>query len=383
MLGGLNLLVGLYSLWGSLRYRAYVRKKTDSAAAARRPSVSLIIPCCGREDGLEENLLALARQDYPHLRLVFVVETFSDPAVPVIERVRENAPCPAIQVEAGPARGRGQKVQNLLAALSEVGESEVLAFADSDGRPDPGWLGRLTAGLEPPGVGVASGYRFYLPEGSFASLLRSVWNAGVLTLLGEHDRNFAWGGSMAIRREVFEKAAVKEAWQGALSDDFALTHAVRRAGLRVAFVSSCLVGSEGKAGLAEVMDWCARQMAITRVYWPNLWRVAGASQILYWSFLLLGGVAAGRGDFVSLALVSALLTLSFASGGLRSSAVGELEPRFRERLRPFLWAYALFTPLASLLSVYGFVRSALSRRIEWRGKLYEMRSPTETVVLAP
>ena len=41
------------------------------------------------------------------------------------------------------------------------------------------------------------------------------------------------GCAMLVRREVFEEARVKDAWRGALSDDYALTHAVRRAGLRV------------------------------------------------------------------------------------------------------------------------------------------------------
>jgi hypothetical protein len=38
-------------------------------------------------------------------------------------------------------------------------------------------------------------------------------------------------------------------------------------------------------------------------------------------------------------------------------------------------------PLAGLATFYGVTRALLSRRIEWRGTLYEMRSPNETVVL--
>ena len=157
-------------------------------------SVTLFVPCCGVEEGLAANLKALEQQDYPNLRLVFVVEHADDAAIPIIKGLLSGE-----LVIAGAAEGRGQKVHNLLAAIDRVPPSDVWAFADSDGRPDPGWLRRLVSELDRPGVGVASTYRFYVPEPlSFLTLLRSVWNASVLSLLGNHDRNFAWGGGMAI-----------------------------------------------------------------------------------------------------------------------------------------------------------------------------------------
>jgi hypothetical protein len=384
-LGAINLAIALYSLWASFRYRDYARRSSAPAATSYRPSVALLVPCRGAEEGLEANLAALASQDYPQLKLVFIVESHSDPALPIIERVRLQSSRPSELVVAGPARACGQKVHNLLSGLSHTGDAEVLAFADSDGRPDSRWLARLVAPLEvsrPGAIGVATGYRFYIPEPvSFATLLRAAWNASVLTLLGEHDHNFAWGGSMAIRRAVFEEAGVARAWQGALSDDYALTHAVRRAGYRVEFVPGCLVGSEGKAGFGEVAAWSFRQLAITRVYWPPLWLLAGGSQILYAGFLVAGGLAAAAADRLATVLLGVLLGAGFSAAGLRARAVEEIVPTGRDRLRAHRGALTLIAPLAGLLTVYAFVRSALTRRIEWRGKLYEMRSPTETLVL--
>ncbi len=393
-LGAINLAVALYSLWGSLRYARYARRATPGREGPYGPRVALIVPCCGAEEGLEANLAALAAQDYPELRLLFIVEDRNDPAVPVIERVRAQVSRSSVLIIAGSARTRGQKVHNLLAGVRQARGEEVLAFADSDGRPDRLWLARLVAVLNPsrpsrpsgpsrPGrIGVVTGYRFYLPEpASFASLLRSVWNAGVLTLLGDHDHNFAWGGSMALRRATFEEAGVAGAWQGALSDDYALTHAVRRAGYRIEFVPGCLVGSRGKTDLGELAAWCSRQMAITRVYWPNLWLLAGGTQVLYTSFLLAASLVAAAGSGWAAALVAVLLGLTILTGALRARAVQALAPQWKEAIHPHSWAYALLSPLAAVLTVYGFTRSALSTRIEWRGKRYQMRSPTETVVL--
>jgi cellulose synthase/poly-beta-1,6-N-acetylglucosamine synthase-like glycosyltransferase len=377
-----SLVAALQSLRGSAQYLGYARRAREGRAEvpdAGLPGVTLVVPCCGEEEGLEENLEAVLGQRYPGLAVRFVVEGEEDAALPVIERVRARHPGRSAVVLAGRGHGHGQKVHNLLAALEAGPMDEVIAFADSDGRPDEAWLRRLVASLGEPGVGVASSYRFYRPSPpGLGTLLRSVWNLSVLALLGDHDRNFAWGGSMALRREVFEEARVKEAWRGALSDDYAVTHAVRRAGLRVAFVPDCLVGSEGPIGAAAAVAWASRQISITRVYWPTLFRLAVVSSVSATAFLVLAPLV---GEAVPLGLLAAVLALGCASGGLRAVALARLAPQWKDDVRRFLWAYVLLAPLAGLVTFYGVVRALASRRIEWRGTRYEMRSPNETLVL--
>jgi hypothetical protein len=39
-------------------------------------------------------------------------------------------------------------------------------------------------------------------------------------------------------------------------------------------------------------------------------------------------------------------------------------------------------PLASVLYLYNGLAAAVSRRITWRGITYELKSPTETVILS-
>jgi ceramide glucosyltransferase len=378
-----NVAAAGHSLAGAVRHwRSAGRPRTPEAGrrAQALRETTLVVPCCGAEDGLEANLEALVGQGAPPARVLFVVERAEDGAVPVIERVRTRHPGRSELVVAGPARGQGQKVHNLLAAVDRAGHSEVLVFADSDGRPEAGWMGRLVRGLDAPGTGVTSTYRFYRPTpATFATLLRSVWNLSVLALFGEHDRNFAWGGGMAIRREVFERARVREEWRGALSDDYALSHAVRRAGLRVVFVPECVVGSHGGVALVTFLSWSARQISITRVYWPRLFRLAALGTLPSAAFLVLAPVVGG---LVPLALLVLVLSASAATGGLRALALARRAPHWRADLRRFLWAYALLAPLCGLVTAWGVVRSLATRRIEWRGKVYEMRSPRETVILA-
>ena len=367
LLGPLGLR-GLRGLRGLtyLTTRDSARRREPPSSEEETPSVTLFVPCCGAEEGLANNLKALSSQDYPDLRICYVVESRDDGAVPIIERQG-----PHKVVVAGAAEARGQKVHNLLAALDSVEPTDVWAFADSDGRPDREWLRRLVAGLAQPDVGVASTYRFYVPEpASFATLLRSVWNAAVLSLLGEHNRNFAWGGGMAMRREVFERVGVRDAWSGALSDDYALTHTVRRAGLVVRFVPECLVPSYGSVSIGELFSWVTRQIKITRVYWPAWFWATAAHHGLYAMFLVLGPWAGGR---TALVLWVAVLVMGAWTGAARAR-------RF-PWVQQYAWAYATMFPLASFLTVQAVLRALVSRRIEWRGRVYEMRSPGETVIV--
>jgi ceramide glucosyltransferase len=381
-LGALSAFAALHSMRSTLRYWQQARQVSrlgNDAFGAYAPEATLIVPCCGDEEDLEANLEALVSQEYPQLRVRFVVEGAEDAALPAIARVRGRHPGRSEVIVAGPADGQGQKVHNLLVALEAGPVTDVLAFADSDGRPDGGWLRRLVAGLARPDVGVASSYRFYRPvPASVATLLRSAWNLSVLSFLGDHERNFAWGGAMALRSDVFERARVREAWRGALSDDYALTHAVRRIGLRVLFVPGCLVGSEGAIGLRAFLGWSARQIAITRVYWPALFRLAAVANLPSAAFLVLAPIVGGA---LPLALLGFVLALGATSGGLRARALATLVPRWREDVDRFLWAFALMAPLSSLVTAWGILRALASRRIEWRGKVYEMRGPDDTVIL--
>ena len=329
------------------------------------PTVTLFVPCCGAEDGLAENLDALVSQHYPGLTVRFVVERHDDDAIPAIRAVGGR------WTVAGAAEAQGQKVHNLVAAMADAEPTDVVCFADSDGRPPPDWVERLVRGLEDENVGVSSTYRFYVPEPTtFGTLLRSVWNASVLSLLGDHERDFAWGGGMAIRRDVFERIGVPEAWRGALSDDYALTHAVRRAGMNVRFEPSCVVPSYGRASVGDVVSWVTRQIKITRVYWPRLFWLATVHHGLYLSFLLAGPWAGGM---IGQVLWVAVLILGAITGARRA--------REWTWSKPHTWAYATLFPIASVLTLTASARALLSRCITWRGKSYRMVSSSETVIL--
>ena len=393
-LAALVLLQSLVSLRGGVRYLAYFRRELEARRALYMPSATVFVPCRGLDQGLGENLRALFAQHYPAYELIFVSDRADDPALAVAEGVRRETAGESVAraraVVAGPASECGQKVHNLRAAVGEADPaSEVFVFVDTDARPHPGWLRALVSPLADESVGAATGYRWFLPvRGGLGSHLRSVWNASIASALGpDGRRNFCWGGSTAIRRETFERLDVYGRWRGALSDDFALTRVLHEAGLPVRFVPACLTASLEDCGVRSLLEFTTRQLKITRVYAPHLWRFVLVSNLLFvvvfFGGMLLTAVRAalGLGYAWTLAVVCAVFLLGMWKAFFRLRAVALALEDYHAELRAGLWAHLTLWPLTAALFLYNAAAAALSRRIDWRGIRYELKSPTETVII--
>jgi len=394
-IGILSLFEALYSLKGGIDYLRLFQRSRHQATGDFAPSATLILPFKGVDKGLQENLTAYFELEYPDLQILLVTEDPLDPCVSILERVREGFPSVNSQILfAGKAQQRGQKVHNLLHAVGQLGDGDgVLAFGDSDIRPAANWLRDLIGTLEDPDVGVSTGFRWYLPQrGNFASVLRSVWNAGTASLMKEGDSSFAWGGAMAVRREVFQDCQVVDYWTDALSDDYAISRAIHDHSRTIRCQPRCLSFSHEDCRLHELLEWSGRQLSITHIYHPNLWRLAFLSQALN-SLTLWGGMAfllmalwsqtlvSNRLLFALVVVLASVYALGCLKGWIRLRAVSLLFPEHTAVLGKYRWAYIFWGPLASLLSLLGFIRALWSRTIEWRGVRDRMVSPRKTEVL--
>ncbi|HZS08998.1 MAG TPA: glycosyltransferase [Blastocatellia bacterium] len=382
----------LLALAAALRFARYALR----APAARhryQPKAVVIVPCKGLDPGFEENIGALFAQDYRDYEIIFVTESEADPAYAVLNKLIKQSRRSAWLVVAGEAENCGQKIHNLRAALETLDavnrRAEVLAFADSDARPTAQWLAELVAPLADESVGATSGFRWYLPadekRAGFWSLLLSVWNASVLTLFGEKSA-FAWGGAMAIRRENFERLDIRRQWAGAVSDDYVLTEAIKAAGQHVRFVPACLVATPASMSLREMLEFTTRQLTITRVYAPRIWRLTLLTHVLYnltvWGsllFLIATGLN-GRPDTALIRLLVGILCLGAISAALRLAVAARLLEEDRQRITRKWWTHVFLGPLVSLVYLYNVSASVLTRRIVWRGVGYEMISSDQTAI---
>ena len=214
--------------------------------------------------------------------------------------------------------------------------------------------------------------------------MASVWNAGSAVSAADKRNGFAWGGATAIRRDTFDGIDVRKYWWSALSDDLALTAAVRVAGLEIRFVPQAIVATPEDYSFAGTMEWTSRQMKLVRHYLPNLWVAAlflyGVSTLgMVWGILV--GIAAGLlrvepplGSWLAVAQVPLLvlegaLVLVAARPTLDKTAAAGIR----------LW-HAALVPLASIVASADLLLSLSSRTITWGGIVYEIVLDRYTIV---
>jgi cellulose synthase/poly-beta-1,6-N-acetylglucosamine synthase-like glycosyltransferase len=381
--------LGILSLRGGFRFLAYVKQENSRPQSDFTPFASIIAPCRGLDEGLQKNLAALFRQDYPDYEVVFVVDDQRDAATQIIQSVLQTN---SKLVVAGKATNNSQKVHNLRRAVLEASsKSEILVFVDSDARPSENWLRALVAPLRDKTIGAATGYRWFVSKkGNFASEMRAVWNASIASALGANmSKNFCWGGATAIRLETFKQLNILGKWEGAASDDFALTNALQTAKLGIYFVPNCLTASVEDCNFRELLEFSTRQMKITRVYAPHLWKASLVGSFLFttifWTgvYLTIRLAIIGLSFWLPLAFLILIFALGAVKAGLRLKAVKLILLDYQKQLnRSSFWQLTFWT-ITPAIYLYNSICAGVSRQIIWRGILYELKSPHETIIKPP
>lgn len=424
-LAAMLIFVSYRSLSGGFVYLRFFRNEIAKPKSAFEPFVTVIAPCRGVDEGMDKNLAALLDQDLPEYEVIFVVDDPADPAVAVIQRLLnrgdaetqrdlgtvdpETIPFPSSSplfsasqrlsgersvstrlVVAPKANACSQKVANLREAVLHADRrSQGFAFVDSDTRPLKTWLRHLIAPLADDSVGAATGYRWFISEKpTFASELRSVWNASIASILGpDQTSNFCWGGSMAIRRDVFDRLDMREKWQGTLSDDLALTRAIKAADLPIVFVPQAINASVENCTFRELVEFTTRQIKITRVYAQPLWIISFIGSGLF-GFVMLAAfliVLISRSNaFAVWSSIATILIVSIFSAGkawLRLQAVSLILTNYTAELGRQRWTQATLWLITPAIFFYNSMAALVSRRMIWRGIRYELKSPTETVII--
>jgi ceramide glucosyltransferase len=384
-----QILQGLYNLWDGLGWLRMAQRRAGSHSGFYAPRVALFCPVKGAEPGLEQNISALVSFDYPDYEVFFAMASADDPARKIIERTTAASKHKINIVIAGKPADCGEKVNNLRAAVLKAAEGfDVYVFADSDGRPARSWLAKLVAPLADSNLGAVTTFRWFFPQtGGLWSAMASAWNAPAATYLGEHPRNFCWGGGTAIRRDRFEQSNVMEFWNGSVSDDFSLTHALHQSGLPILFAPECIVPTMFDCDLDGLLEFTNRQIIITRVYESRLWALGGFAHALYCGAVLMGlalflsNVIAGAPAIQLLLLVLVPPVFSMGRGVLRLAAILEVLPDWKAKLLSDGWIWTFLAAAAPFLALWNTLVAMFTRQIRWRGIRYKLISPGQTRIL--
>jgi cellulose synthase/poly-beta-1,6-N-acetylglucosamine synthase-like glycosyltransferase len=317
--------------------------------SAALPAVTLIVAVTKPCESIGECLLSLASQDYPDYEMIVVVTEASVlPAGALPSGVK-------VTLTGDASRGRLLKA----GVRASMRRSQVVAFAGSSGVVSAAWLRALVVPLAEAGVGASTGFRWYACEPpTFWSLMESVWNAVIAGRLGPGPSEFAWGGAMAITKDVLFQENVAELWTGAEREDLALSRAVINSGRRIAFAPGAMVACIRCATVGQFLRQARREMAQARVSLPGLWWSGLVSHIFYCGAMLAAIIASARGSRGAEWALVALFGLGMLKGANRATLAKAELPQIAGWFTRYSWAHAFWTPLATWVWLFVLLASA-------------------------
>ncbi len=343
------------------------------AKASRRPAISVLKPLCGIDDGLEENLAAFARLDYPEYEVVLGARSIDDAAWPVALAAARRWPGRFRAVVQRGEPGVNPKV-NQLVTLARAARHGVLVVSDSNVRVAPDYLDEIAALLEDERVGLVTHLIAGEGEERLGSVLDGLHLAGAIApgvagarALAGHD--VVVGKSMAFRRSDLAALGGFESVSDVLAEDYVLgRRVVESLGKRVAIARTPVRNFSQRRSLREFTSRYARWAVLQR---QSMGMPAYVALLLLQPVPLaasaamlapeLRSIAGLAGVCIAKVLVDAACGRALRLPGRRMQLV--LVP-FKDLLSAWAWAY-------------GLVRS----EVAWRGTRLQVTRGTRVVRL--
>lgn len=194
------------------------------------PTVSVIVPVRSDVEGVREVLACLRGQTYPASRFDVIVGGDGAPGGALADLETADG---RVRVAPGPPE-TSYAARNRAAALSR---SDVLAFLDSDCRPDPGWLRAGLAALDRADL-VAGEVRLVAPARTTTWTLLTV--DGFLDQSRNARRARAVTANLLVRRRDFERWGRFDATL-ASGGDFDFVERAVSAGARLTYAADAVV----------------------------------------------------------------------------------------------------------------------------------------------
>jgi ceramide glucosyltransferase len=330
---------------------------------ALRPA-TVLKPLHGAEPRLYENLRTFCTQNHSDYQLVFGVRDQDDPAIAVAQRLREEFPQRDIALVVDPrVYGANLKISNVLNMFPHA-KHDWLVLADADISVSPDYLTRVTAPLADPSTGIVTCLYHGVPGPSFWSRLGRLfiddWFAPSVRLSHAFgSTRFAFGSTIALRRDALRTIGGFEALSNTLADDFWLGELTRRAGLHTV-LSDVVVGTDViESQLKALWDHELRWLRTIRSLAP--WGFA-MTFVCFTSPLLLLGLCLAPGAIT--------LALAVLGGGARV-LLHFLQRRISDEA--FAWHEILLIPLRDVLLLMEWAVALAGWQVKWRGQVLHAR----------
>jgi ceramide glucosyltransferase len=208
------------------------------SSAAMLPPISVLKPLKGIDPEMYQSLRTHCLQDYPAYEIICGVSDDRDPAIALVERLKNEFSQLDIRLLICRERlGANVKVSNL-AQMARAARHEILIVNDGDIRVPPDYLRRVTSPLVDPEIGMVTCLYRGVSAPTLGSRLESLGIAtdfcpGVLVARQIEGVEFGLGSTMALRRRDLAAIGGFESFADYLADDYELGNRISRLGLRV------------------------------------------------------------------------------------------------------------------------------------------------------
>lgn len=367
-------------VWDHRRLSRAIDARVSLLPTPRRyPSISVIRPVRGLDAEAERNLAAALENVYPGpIETIFVFDDRAEPALPLARKAIEAHEAAArhgrarIVIAGPPPADRTGKLNAMIAGLAQA-RGELVAFGDSDTRPDPLVLRQIVdkllacpdAGAAFAPVVMAASPRTAGDMGT-ALMLNGLYGPAVADTV---DRTggmpFIMGQLMVFKRKALEALGNLEVLSGHLVDDMQIGVRLASLGFRNVVAPRTLPVVVQGLGLADFARTLRRWLIFSRSGLPvgsfkgRVWMRG----LEFWLGLLLT-LGTGLTGHPLLALIAAVAPATVLWSMVR------LHRKFGGA--PLAWRHA-WVPLFILLAgPFAVLSAVLWPRVAWRGRKYRL-----------
>jgi ceramide glucosyltransferase len=376
-LAGLTLLVA-FVRWHRKLSAAIEPLDNVRVIRKRYPSVSVIRPVRGKDVGAAGNFAAALDTGYPgEIETLFIFDDDKDPGLPVARAVvaehiaRGRKGHAEVVIAGAPPPARTGKL-NAMVVGQRVARGELIAFGDSDTRPDKHVLRETVDTLL---ASKENGSAFapvlvHQPAQGAGDVMYALMQNGLYAPLAAYasgerrELPFIMGQLMVFRREALEAIGGVESVQGQLVDDMAIGKRIHQAGYKNVMSRHPLHIATGGLSLRQFLPIFGRWMQFSRNGLPTsfVWR-QWLQGVGFYAALVTLIAAVATGSFVAALFPTAALVAQAASMLILQRKNGGAPVPAKWWVMPIVFF---------LVSPYALAKNALRRRVSWRGREYKL-----------
>ena len=354
----------LLCIWGTYSLlRDYARRQPK----AFMPPVSLLKPLRGADREMYAAFRSHCLQNYPDFEIIFGVSEADDPAIALVEQLKQEFPGRRINLVFCRERlGANIKVSNLVQMLPHA-RHEYLLVNDSDIHVEPDYLRRMMSPFAETCVGMTTALYRGTAGHTLGSRLEALgistsFAAGVLSArVIEGGVHFGLGSTLAFTREALNAMGGFDTLLDYLADDYELGSRISKAGYEVVLADKVVDTVLPEYRFRDFWEHQLRWMRSVRG--SRGWGYFGLVLTFGIPFAVIAAILA-RGAAWSLALLGVTLALRYLMAYVTASFAVRDTPILRH-----LWLLPLHDTVALAL----WAAAYHGNRVVWRGDRFTLK----------